>query len=105
VLETALAELRVPLFVLGSADAEGCTASFNLEKKYSNGAHWSVKIVGNGFTSSAYLETTTHVTFTANSGECKVVFLPVAVAMQRVDVLRGGRRIGSSLFQVGLVIK
>ena len=97
VLETTSTEVRVPLFVLSSADVEGCTAAFNLEEMQGRNLSWNMTIYGNGVGGAREFAVSAVAGFTAAAGQIKVVFVPVLLALQRVVVLEAGRQIGSGV--------
>jgi hypothetical protein len=97
VLETAETEVRVPLFVLTSADVAGCTARFDQDEMRTRPLTWSMTVFGSGFGGSRELKASATASFTAAAGEAKVVFQPLTLTLQRVAVLEGGRQIGGGV--------
>jgi hypothetical protein len=97
VLETAETEVRVPLFVLGAADVEGCTAKFDQEEMRTRPLTWSMTVFGSGLGGSRELKASAAASFIAAAGEVKVVFQPLKLTLQRVAVLLDGRQVGGGV--------
>lgn len=97
VLESAVTEVRVPLFVLAGADVAGCTAAFDQEQMRTRPLTWSVTVFGNGLSGSRELKASATASFTAAAGETKVVFQPLKLMVQRVAVLLDGRQVGGGV--------
>lgn len=97
VLDTVVKEVRVPLFVLASADVPGCTATFDQQEMHSRPLTWSMTVFGNGLSGSRELKTSAEASFTAEAGQAKVVFQPLKLMLQRVAVLQGGRQVGGGV--------
>ncbi len=86
--------LLIPVFVLAAADVAGCTATVSMRREQDVDLEWGVTIAGTGLGGGASLTVSSSATFGAASGEVKEVFVPVAVPVERVTVLKDGRRIG-----------
>ncbi len=97
VLETTDTEVRVPLFTLSCADADGCTAAFNWEAMKGHTLTWSMTVYGSGIGGSRELSVSAFAGFTAAAGQTKVVFVPLTVTLQRVVVLQADRQIGAGI--------
>lgn len=97
VLDTAQADVRVPLFVLSGADVTGCTATFDHEQMRTRPLTWSMSVFGSGLGGSRELKASAAASFTAAAGETKVVFQPLTLTLQRVAVFQGGRQIGGGV--------
>jgi hypothetical protein len=92
--DTTTTDVRIPLFVLSAASVPGCTASFSREQTAEGQLSWDVTIFGTGLTATGSLEVSTSATFTAASGEAKVVFLPGSLTVEKVTALKHGRVVG-----------
>ena len=97
VLDTAVTEVRVPLFVLAGADVAGCTATFDQQEMRSRPLTWTMTVFGNGLGGSRELKASAEASFTAEAGEVKVVFQPLKLMLQRVAVLLDGRQVGGGV--------
>jgi hypothetical protein len=91
---TETSEVRIQIFVLSAARVPGCTATFATEEKSETGMSWDVTIFGTGLSGSGSLKVTTKATFTAASGEVKVVFVQGSLTVEKVTVLKRGRVVG-----------
>jgi len=95
-------ELPIPLFVLAAPDRPGCSATVETRQDGTRALQWSVKIFGTGLGGNATLAAGSSSTFSAASGEIKVVFLPVSLPVENVtvfedgDVIACGRRVDAS---------
>ncbi len=87
-------ELRIPVFVLAAADVPGCTATVSMKRERGVDLEWGVTIIGTGLGGGANVTVSSSATFSAASGEVKAVFVPAVVPVERVTVLKDGRRIG-----------
>jgi len=92
--DTATTDVRISLFVLSAPSVPGCTATFAREQTAEGQLSWDVTIFGTGLSGSSSLEVSTSATFTAASGEAKVVFLPGSLTVEKVTVLQHGQEIG-----------
>ncbi len=92
--DTTTAEVRIPLFLLSAASVPGCTASFAREETAEGQLSWDVTLFGTGLAGSSSLKVSASATFTAASGEAKVVFLPGSMTVEKVTVLEHGREAG-----------
>jgi hypothetical protein len=63
VLETADIPVRIPLFLLGCADVEGCTAAFSHETTEVRTLGWEMTIYGSGLSGSRELTTSVSAKF------------------------------------------
>lgn len=97
VLDTAMTEVRVPLFVLAGADVEGCTARFDQGVMRTRPLTWSLTVFGSGLGGSRELKASAAASFTAEAGEVKVVFQPLNLPVQRVAILLDGRQVGGGM--------
>jgi hypothetical protein len=97
ILDTTMTEVRVPLFVLAGADVEGCTAKFDQEVMRTRPLTWSLTVFGSGLGGSRELKSSSAASFTAETGEAKVVFQPLKLPVQRVAVVLDGRQVGGGL--------
>ena len=95
VLESADVRVRVPLFLLGCADVEGCTATFGRETTMDRSLGWSMTIYGSGLSGYRRLSTSVSAKFSATSGQVKVVFLDFILPVERIEIKRGERTLGS----------
>ena len=97
VLDTAVTEVRVPLFVLAGADVAGCTATFDQQEMRSRPLTWTMTVFGNGLGGSRELKASAEASFTAAAGQVKVVFQPLKLTLQQVAVLLDGRQVGGGV--------
>lgn len=97
VLEAADTEVRVPLFILGCAEADGCTATFDREEMKGRSLSWNMTLYGNGASGSRELSASASATFTAAAGQTKVVFVPLTLTLQRIIVLEADRPIATGI--------
>lgn len=97
VQDTAVIEVRVPLFVLACADVAGCTATFDRQEMKSRPLTWGLTVFGNGLGGSRELKASAEASFTAAAGQIKVVFQPLKLMLQRVVVLLDGRQVGGGV--------
>lgn len=97
VLDTAVTEVRVPLFLLAGADVPGCTATFDQQEMLSRPLTWSMTVFGNGLGGSRELKASAEASFTAAADQTKVVFQPLKLMLARVAVLVNGRQIGGGV--------
>jgi hypothetical protein len=97
VLDTAVREVRVPLFVLAGADVPGCTATFAQQEMHSRHLTWSMTVFGNGLGGCRELKASAEASFTAEAGQAKVVFQPLKLILQRVAGLQGARQVSGGV--------
>jgi hypothetical protein len=95
VLEATVAEVRVPLFILSCPGVDGCTAAFDREEMHGRTLDWGLTVFGSGVSGSRPVSASASATFTATTGQTKVVFVPLRIELQRVAVLESGRQIGT----------
>ena len=105
VLEATDAEVRVPLFILSCAEADGCTATFDREEMKGHTLNWSMTVYGNGASGSRELNASASASFTAAAGQTKVVFVPLTLTLQRIIVLEAGRQIGAGVQVDGSTVR
>ena len=53
---------------------------------------WSIALSGTGLSGEAKVEASVAAGFTANAGEAKLVFLPVAVTAEKLRITQGGKQ-------------
>ncbi len=87
-------KLPIPVFVLAAADVAGCTATVSMRQEHGIDLEWGVTIAGTGLGGGADLTISSSATFGAASSEVKAVFVTAVVPVERVTVLKDGRRIG-----------
>jgi hypothetical protein len=97
VTDTAVTEVRVPLFILAGADVAGCTATFDQEEMRSRPLTWTMTVFGNGLGGSRELKASAEASFTADADQTKVVFQPLKLMLQQVAVLLNGRQVGGGV--------
>ena len=99
VLETAKIPVRIPLFLLGCADVDGCTAVLSHEATKSQTLAWDMTIYGSGLSGSRDITTVVAAKFSAAAGQVKVIFLDLTLPVQRIEITKDGRTIGTG-FQI-----
>jgi hypothetical protein len=99
VLESADIPVRIPLFLLGCADVEGCTAAFSHETAEARALKWAMTIYGSGLSGSRELSTSVSAKFSAAEGQVKMIFLDLTLPVEHIEITRDGRTIGSG-FQI-----
>lgn len=87
--------VRVPLFRFGAPGVNGSQVVFTEGETLLRGIQWVLKIFGVGTADSTVLQVTTENTYTAGTGECKQVFVPVRLRVARVRVEQNGSVIGT----------
>jgi len=79
-------EIDIPLFVLGTPIVPGCKAEWASEKEFRAGSGWSLQIVGSGLGSDVGATFIESASFEASSGETKLIFCPVTVQIERIEI-------------------
>jgi len=94
VLETIETPVRIPLFLLGCADVEGCTATFGRETSEVLALKWDMTIYGSGHSRSRELAVSVATKFSATAGQVKMVFLDLTLPVERIEIRKARRTIG-----------
>jgi hypothetical protein len=79
-------DVTVPLFVLGTPSAPGCTAEWTNEITSGTARTWKVTLAGSGFGSdvgSTYIKS---ANFSAVSGETKLIFWEVSLGIEHIEI-------------------
>ena len=85
-------DLKLPLFLLAAPSATGAAAEFETTMQRGKQVGWSIALSGTGLSGEAKVEASVAAGFTANAGEAKLVFLPVAVTAEKLRITQGGKQ-------------
>lgn len=88
------ARVRVPLYRFSAPRVKGASVKFSEGHGFFDGGFWKVKVFGVGAANSQTLEVATVNTFTAASGQCKLVYVPVSLRVARVRIEENGTTVG-----------
>lgn len=89
--------LRVPLFRFSAPRVPGAKVEYSESQSAIGGASWRARIFGAGTGGSYALEYETEHCYSAENGECKLIFVPVRLRIALVDVIEAGRVVGEGL--------
>ena len=87
--------LNVPLFRFGAPRTKGSKITYQEVNTSERDATWRVKVFGIGTGDTRSMSVKNARTFVANYGECKVVYAPIPMKVERVSVYDGDRLVGS----------
>jgi hypothetical protein len=93
--------IDVPLFRLHSPTVKGARVAYAEGREIADGASWRVKLLGLGPGPSTTLQVGFTKGFESWDGQCREIFVPIAVELEHVRVSKRGRPAGRGLrFQV-----
>lgn len=87
--------LNVPLFRFGAPRITGAKITYQEAYTSEKEATWRVKVFGIGTGDTRSMSIKNARTFVANNGECKVVYAPIPMKVERVSVYDGDNLVGS----------
>ncbi len=79
-------KVKIPLFVLGTPVVPGCKAEWTNETEFDAESGWSLQITGSGLGSDVGATFIESASFEASSGETKLIFCPVVVQLERIEI-------------------
>jgi len=97
--------VRVPLFLLSAPTPAGCQTMFQQSVMRGQALAWTLSVGGSGLGGESTLQVSSSWQFSAQSGERKLVFVPLAVTVARVDVVVKGRTLSSGVQVVASELK
>ncbi|CCF85189.1 hypothetical protein [Nitrolancea hollandica] len=83
-------ELHLPLFVLSAPAEPGCSTAFTSEVEQERERGWSVSVMGNGLGGEGIRQVTVSSTLEADSGQCKLIYVPVTVTLETITITEDG---------------
>lgn len=95
--KTTKQEVRIPLFWLTSPSVNGSKVSYKNKATDEHTSSWSVEVFGTGMGATQSVEVTYSSEFRCSNGDCKLIFLPVTIAVHLVGVYEDGHRISGGL--------
>jgi hypothetical protein len=105
VQDVAESPVHVPLFLLSAPAPEGCVTTFQQSVMRGQSLAWTLSVGGSGLGGGSTLQVSSSWQFSAQSGERKVVFVPLTVTVARVDVVAKGRTLSSEVQVVASELK
>ncbi|WP_326743419.1 hypothetical protein [Streptomyces sp. NBC_01768] len=90
-------EFGLPLFILGAPNAPDCKASFTMKRTDTRKYDWYAVIFGTGLSKSRLVQQSVSSTFRANTGEIKVLFIPMSVPVEKVTYMVNNVPVGDGI--------
>jgi len=84
----------VPLYRFGAPRTEGVAVTYRESMKVSTEIGWKLQVFGVGTGDTRHLSVVNQRTFIATDGQCKLVFVPIPMRVQRIVVYEQGQLIG-----------
>jgi hypothetical protein len=86
--------VEIPLFLLECPDVTDSAVEYGVAHSTSAKGGWSLKVFGNGAGGDGSVTVSDSGSFTSDNGERQLVFVPIMIVVQEVDVLKQGRSVG-----------